>query len=416
MNYSKFATVSELKEKLTEIKTDSKIEKSGIPMMYEGDSLYIKDDTSNTLVIGCTGSGKTQTTVLPVLKLAIKAGESFILNDINGEILGVLKEDLNKEKYNTIVINLADPSNSDGFNPLEVPYKLYKEGKKDQAIDFLENVGHYLFANEKIDLNVDPFWQNSAVSLFTGLVLYEFENNDKLVTLSDIGLLMNDLTKVENYLKSDNKSSIIDTYLSGVIFAPSETKGSIISVFKQYIRLFITREGLTKIMTKNTFDMGSIQKDKTAVFIISDYKISSKKLIPLLFDQISNYSLLFGDKARRLNIIIDEFANMIPFYDMNTTLSVARSHNIRFIMIVQNLSQIREVYGNENANMIIDNCGNIIYLLSIETSTLEEISKLCGNLITKEELRNLKQFEAIILMPRINPIRTKLLPYHKINW
>ena len=50
---------------------------------------------------------------------------------------------------------------------------------------------------------------------------------------------------------------------------------------------------------------------------------------------------------------------------------------------------------------------------------------MCGNkkekdnivpLVTPEELKLLKDFEAIILMPRINPIRTKLVPDYKTNW
>ena len=69
--------------------------------------------------------------------------------------------------------------------------------------------------------------------------------------------------------------------------------------------------------------------------------------------------------------------------------------------------------------------GNIIYLLANDMETLQEISALCGQtltenriepLITKEELKLLNNFEAIILMPRIYPIKTKLLPDYKIDW
>ena len=69
--------------------------------------------------------------------------------------------------------------------------------------------------------------------------------------------------------------------------------------------------------------------------------------------------------------------------------------------------------------------GNIIYLLANDLETLEEISKLCGKkkvndnfepLITVEELKLLDMFEAIILIPRINPIRTKLVPDYQIKW
>ena len=81
MAYSRWATVEELKSKLTPISYDSEIKKSGIPMMYDDKNLYIKDDESHTLIIGSTGSGKTQLTTLPQLRLAIKAQESFIVHD-----------------------------------------------------------------------------------------------------------------------------------------------------------------------------------------------------------------------------------------------------------------------------------------------------------------------------------------------
>ena len=69
--------------------------------------------------------------------------------------------------------------------------------------------------------------------------------------------------------------------------------------------------------------------------------------------------------------------------------------------------------------------GNIVYLLANDTETLEDISKLCGNqqtdkgiepLITVEDLKLLNNFEAVILIPRIYPIKTKLLPDYQIDW
>ena len=84
--------------------------------------------------------------------------------------------------------------------------------------------------------------------------------------------------------------------------------------------------------------------------------------------------------------------------------------------------ELNNAYGTEVTELIKISCGNIIYLLANDIETLDEISKMCGNekdgsrLITPEELKLLKQFEAIILMPRILPIKTKLLPDYLIEW
>ena len=100
MAYSRWATVEELKSKLTPISYDSEIKKSGIPMMYDDNNLYIKDDESHTLVIGTAESDKIQSTMLPQLRLAIKARESFIVHDVKGEIYNTLSGELKKQNYN----------------------------------------------------------------------------------------------------------------------------------------------------------------------------------------------------------------------------------------------------------------------------------------------------------------------------
>ena len=66
-------------------------------------------------------------------------------------------------------------------------------------------------------------------------------------------------------------------------------------------------------------------------------------------------------------------------------VTAARSRNIRFTFIIQNFSQLYEVYGKENGETIKGNCGNIVYLISTELSALEEISKMCGEVKSKEK-------------------------------
>ena len=68
----------------------------------------------------------------------------------------------------------------------------------------------------------------------------------------------------------------------------------------------------------------------------------------------------------------------------------------------------------------------IIYLYSNDLHTLEKISKLCGDkkdekgnvepLVTKEELRVINSMNAIVIMARTMPLKTKMIPNYKINW
>ena len=117
-----------------------------------------------------------------------------------------------------------------------------------------------------------------------------------------------------------------------------------------------------------------------------------------------------GKLPFRTNFILDEFANMPPLKDVDSMVSAARSRDIRFTFIIQNFAQLNDVYGKEVAEIIKGNCGNLVYLISTELAALEEISKMCGEvkskekdktastpLVTVSDLQKLKLFEAIII-------------------
>jgi hypothetical protein len=124
---------------------------------------------------------------------------------------------------------------------------------------------------------------------------------------------------------------------------------------------------------------------------------------------------------------LDEFANMPPLKDVTTMVTAARSRHIRFTFIIQNYAQLTQVYGKENAETIKGNC-IILYLISNELQALEEISKMCGEvkskekdktastpLVTVSDLQRLEQFEIIAIRMRMMPFKTKFTPDFKLN-
>jgi len=108
-------------------------------------------------------------------------------------------------------------------------------------------------------------------------------------------------------------------------------------------------------------------------------------------------------------------------------VTAARSRSIRFTFIIQNFSQLNQVYGKENGETIKGNCGNIIYLISSELAALEEISKMCGEvkskkddktastpLVTVSDLQRMKFGSMIVLRTRCMPFKTVLTPNYKM--
>lgn len=424
MNNLRWLTGEELKSKLTQINKTTGIKKSGIPMTYDEENLYIDDKESHSLVIGTTGSGKTQVALLPQARLAVKAGESIVVNDINGEIHESLKTDLEENGYKTILLNLENPSKGNCYNPLKLAYDLYKSGNKDKAMEIIENVGYYLFSER--NNNSDPFWENSAINYFTGLTLYLFENaTEEEINLNNISKLSadinNDKELMEKVLSNIDNNSAVYANLIGILHAPTETRGSILAVFNQKFKLYVTRENLSNMMSKTDFDITNITNEKTAIFIISGTGTHVNSLIPLIINQIYYIVDIYGNKEKRINIIIDEFGRLNPMKDIINIVNNSRSINIRITVFIMSLLELKNTYGTEITELLKISFGNIIYLLASDIETLEEVSRMCGNIgnnpiITPEELKLLNYFEAIILIPRVLPIKTKLLPDYQIKW
>ena len=86
MNNSSWATKEEFQKQLEKVNLKTSIEKSGIPIMYDDEYLYVDTKGGHNLIIGSTGSGKTQSIILPMLKLAMMTKESILVTDGDGTI------------------------------------------------------------------------------------------------------------------------------------------------------------------------------------------------------------------------------------------------------------------------------------------------------------------------------------------
>ncbi len=417
-----------MQETLKEIDIKKEVETAGIPIMYDKNNLYIRKVDDHALIIGATGSGKTQATILPLIKLSMLAGESLIINDIKGEIYKQTAYDFQERGYQTIVLDFENSTSGSSWNPLSLIYEAYHSNEFDKATKLIEELGYYLFTDPSTK-ELDPFWTNSTIDYFTGLTLYLLENCKKEeFNLNSIYSLSNELSeqpKIDAFLKQLDKNSGIYYNISGTLKSPKETRGGIIATFNQKIKKYIQLKNLSNMLAASDFDLKDISNQKTAIFIISGLTTVGNSLTPLFISQAITAIDKFGKREKRFRIILDEFDSMLPIKNFAKVITYARSIRINFTVVINSYISLTNTYGKEQAETIKACFSTLIYLLSNDIYTLEEISKLCGNqeinnqpkpLITPEELKTMKVFEAIILIPRMMPFRTTMIPDYKIDW
>ena len=177
MEYAKWETKENMEKSLplNKINRDIEIKSSGLPMAYDEEYLYTDSRFSHSMVIGSTGSGKTQTVTLPMLEMACRAGENVLVQDNMGELYEHTKEMFINSGYKVYKLDFNSFDDSSGWNPFYLAHCYYNDGNILNAMDIIEDIAHYLLV-DKYDFGGDSFWINSVINYFTGLVLYSFEN------------------------------------------------------------------------------------------------------------------------------------------------------------------------------------------------------------------------------------------------
>ena len=441
--YSRWSTDKEFRKGLEVVNVkDKTIPAAGIPLYSKKGKMWVDNGEDHYLVMGATGSGKTVIVAKPMIKLLSKHGESMILTDPKGELYEDTAAMLKEEGYNIVVLNFRNPQQGNAWNPMSLPYELYKEGNSDKAIELLDDLAINILHDEQ--KSSDPFWNNTAADYFSGLSLGLFEDGTpEQINLNSVNLMSSlgeerfggpNNNYIKEYFNDKDPSKPAYVNASGTVFTTDETKQGIISTFKQKIKIFSSRENLSEMLSYTDFDMRDIGRKKTAVFIIvQDEKKTLHPLATIFIKQ--SYETLIdvaqecGRKLPfRTNFILDEFANMPPLKDVTTMVTAARSRHIRFTFIIQNFAQLTQVYGKENGDTIRGNC-NLVYLISSEIAALEEISKMCGEvkskekektastpLVTVSDLQRLNKFEIIILRRRMYPYKTRFQTDFEVDW
>ena len=274
--YSRWATDKEMKQHLK--KVDPKLETSdvaGIPLINNGKEIWVDAGEWHNLVIGSTASGKTESIVQPMVKTLAKAGESMIITDPKGEIYERNANELREKGYNIVLLNFRNPQNGNCWNPLTLPYSLYKAGNIDKATELLDDLAKNILYDES-SKGQDPFWEDTSADYFTGLSLALFEDaKEEQINLNTINLMttvgeekIGGTTIMKEYFSDKDQSSPAYINVASTLMAPADTKGSILSVFKQKIKIFSSKQNLSEMLSHSDFEMADIGRKKTAVFII----------------------------------------------------------------------------------------------------------------------------------------------------
>ena len=328
-------------------------------------------NNKNILISGEIASGKTRNVLFPVVDELINNKESMFIIDSKEEYVNNYYNKLKDNGYNVHLVDLRNIKNSESWNPLLYPYQLYKEGNRDLALETLDKISKAIFYEES---QQDPFWCQSASDFFTGCVLGLFEDaNEDEINFNSVARmfesvgtsLVTDYTKKYFNLKEAGSSAYI--YASNTINAPTDTKGGIISVARMKLRLYTSRESLSKLMSKSSFSYDEVLDKPTAIiFVGKEESKYTNVLIAMFVEQLFSYMMnnrLNNRLNNRFNYILDSIDIIEKIDTLPDMLGSGLSKNMKFYIATRSYDEFINKYGS----YVI----NLVNKVDVKTNTIE---------------------------------------------
>lgn len=395
----------------------------------------------HALIVGTTGSGKTTGFVdqnIAVLGKS-KGKPSIVISDPKKELYEKHAKGLEAQGYKISVLDLREPYSSERWNPMNVLIRRVrlvkdlennlqqKDGKyygagevflsyrdartrvQELKDEIFENAQDLVYTLCPVQNREQPTWEQGARNLIFGFVFAMCEDCIKGKIDESQLVLFNvyhnitkycseDTTALRNYLvEGRDEFSKVRGLVNTVLITSDKTLTSYLSEVNSYMQQ-LSDDGIMAMTSENDLDVVNMDEQPNAVFIIvPDERFTRHRFVTLFITQMykelvekANLNLRRNQTEtailkRNTYFVLDEFANLPKFENIEGMVTVARSRGIRFLFVLQSYAQLTAKYGRDVGDIIKTNCNVKIFIGSDDSETRKEFSELCGQ-------KKIKQF------------------------
>ncbi|WP_409968387.1 type IV secretory system conjugative DNA transfer family protein [Bengtsoniella intestinalis] len=478
---ARFATKKEIKETYHHIPFTPKdwrkgrnrpsVDRQGIILGSVGAknqvTALVDTDDVHCLMIGASGVGKTAYFLYPNLEYACATGMSFLTTDTKGDLYrnygAIAKEDYG---YNVAVIDLRNPTRSDGNNLLHLvnhymdicvqdPNNLAAKAKAEK---YAKIISKTIINSGGENFGQNQFFYDSAEGLLTAVILMVAEylpptevdgKQQDCRHIISVFKMVQDLLApsttqgksqfqvLMDKLPSDHKAR---WFAGAALNSAEQAMMSVLSTVLSRLNSFLDSE-LEQILCFDTaIDAERFCKQKSAVFIVLPEEDATKYfMVNLMIQQLYREILMVADEhggklENRVVFYCDELGTLPAIESLELIFSASRSRRLTMVPIIQSFGQLQKNYGEEGSEIIVDNCQDTIFGgFAPNSKTAEVLSGAMGSrtvmsgsinrgkndpsqtlqmmdrpLMTPDELKSIPKGNFIVMKTGTHPMRTKL--------
>ena len=197
----------------------------------------------------------------------------------------------------------------------------------------------------------------------------------------------NPFGSLKRYCSGRLKLSDVNQLTSPVINNASNTTRSYMGVLAGKISSLMQDMGICYVTSGCDLDFKNFVDQPTAFFIkIPDHKKERHPLaticIAQLYRSLVDIANEYPNKKlpRHVYYLLDEFGNLPSIPDFATMVTVSRSRNIFFEIVIQSYTQLDTKYGRDISETLKGNFNAQIFLGTEDQTTKDAFSKACGEI------------------------------------
>ena len=411
------------------------------------------------LMIGASGVGKTAYYLYPNLEYACASGISFLTTDTKGDVYRNYGTIAKKYYgYNVSVIDLRNPTRSDGANMLHLiskyadlyhndPTNLRARAKMEKYAKICAKT--IIQAGGESNYGQNAYFYDAAEGLLASIMMLiaEFCPPNERHIVSVFKLLQDLLAP--SRVKGKNQFQMLmerlppehkARWMAGAALNTSEQAMlSVLSTAMSRLNAFLDSELEQLLCFDSAIDAEQFCKKKSALFIVMpEEDPTAYFLVSLITQQLYRELMTVADEhggrlPRRVVFFADEFGTLPKLEGAEMLFSAARSRRLSIVAIVQGLIQLEKNYGKEGAQVIRDNCQLTIFGgFAPGSDTAETLSDNLGKqtvlsgsinkgkdypsqtyqmmgrpLMTPDELKSMPRGSFITMKTGMHPMKTK---------
>jgi type IV secretion system protein VirD4 len=286
---------------------------------------------------------------------------------------------------------LFDPFAEDGRTARWNPFS-YVSSDPTRRLNDLQRIAEMLYPDPP---NVDPFWTASARSLFLGIALYLFETPSHPATIGEVlrqGMASDDEGFGQHWKRVVEGRNSSDRPLSpqcvrslyDVIDLAPVTASSIRKTFTSRLDLWLNPI-LDAATSASDFDLRELRTKRMSLYVgvNPDDLHRLRPVLSLLFQQaigLQTRELPEHNPMLKFQVmmLLDEFAALGRIPIISEAVSYLPGYNVRVVLVIQSLAQLREIYGIHNAEVILKSLAARIVFAPKDFGDAREISDELG--------------------------------------